>query len=194
MKDWGKCCEEEIFNILMVSGPVTIAEYMREVLTNPIHGFYMEEETVVGSEGHFITSPEIRWTQNSWEVPSSFLPLSQMFGESVAVWILNEWMKMGAPTEFQLVELGPGKGTLTSDILRTLSKLEPGCMDGVSVHLVEVSSKMRLLQRETLCGGNSEDVSLHGPRVCWYDHIADIPRQFSIFLGELITLRPLCLE
>ena len=112
----------------------------------------------------------------------------------MAVWILNEWMKMGAPTEFQLVELGPGKGTLTSDILRTLSKLEPGCMDGVSVHLVEVSSKMRLLQRESLCGGNSEDVSLHGPRVCWYDHIADIPRQFSIFLGELITLRPLSLE
>ena len=43
----------------MVSGPVTIAEYMREVLTNPIHGFYMEN-TVLGSEGHFITSPEIR--------------------------------------------------------------------------------------------------------------------------------------
>lgn len=32
---------------------------MREVLTNPIHGFYMEK-TVLGSEGHFITSPDIR--------------------------------------------------------------------------------------------------------------------------------------
>ena len=43
----------------MRSGPITIAEYMREVLTNPIHGFYMDKN-VLGSEGHFITSPEIR--------------------------------------------------------------------------------------------------------------------------------------
>ena len=50
--------EEDIF-IHLLSGPITIAEYMREVLTNPIHGFYMDKN-VLGSEGHFITSPEIR--------------------------------------------------------------------------------------------------------------------------------------
>ena len=51
--------EEDIF-IHLLSGPITIAEYMREVLTNPIHGFYMDKN-VLGSEGHFITSPEIRF-------------------------------------------------------------------------------------------------------------------------------------
>ena len=50
--------EEDIF-IHLLSGPITVAEYMREVLTNPIHGFYMDRN-VLGSEGHFITSPEIR--------------------------------------------------------------------------------------------------------------------------------------
>lgn len=41
--------------------------------------------------------------------------ISQMFGESIAVWLLNEWMKMGEPPEIQLVERGPGDGTLISD-------------------------------------------------------------------------------
>jgi NADH dehydrogenase [ubiquinone] 1 alpha subcomplex assembly factor 7 len=41
-----------------------------------------------------------------------------MFGECLAVWLLNEWLKMGQPRPVQLVELGPGKGTLMSDILR----------------------------------------------------------------------------
>ena len=159
---------------------------MREVLTNPIHGFYMEK-TVLGSNGHFITSPDIRSrlvdrNQIYFNISSS----SQMFGECVGAWILNEWMKMGCPAEFQLVELGPGRGTLTSDVLRTLSKLEPGCLEGASVHLVEVSSKMQQLQKDTLCGmGSTRDVCLQGPPVSWYDHIAEVPRQFSIFIGEL---------
>ena len=55
--------EEDIF-IHLLSGPITIAEYMREVLTNPIHGFYMDKN-VLGSEGHFITSPEIRLQSSS---------------------------------------------------------------------------------------------------------------------------------
>ena len=38
---------------------------MREVLTNPIHGFYIDNETVLGSKGHFVTSPEIRWVESA---------------------------------------------------------------------------------------------------------------------------------
>jgi len=49
----------ELCGKIRFTGPITIAEYMREVLTNPIHGFYMDK-TVLGSEGHFVTSPEIR--------------------------------------------------------------------------------------------------------------------------------------
>ena len=100
---------------------------------------------------------------------------SQMFGETVAVWIINEWMKMGSPTQFQLVELGPGKGTLITDILRTIAKLEPDCMSGISVQLVEISPDMRDLQRATLSG--------HDCPVFWSEHISEVPRQFSFFLG-----------
>ena len=106
-----------------------MSQYMKEVLTNPASGYYMKKD-VFGAKGDFTTSPEI----------------SQMFGESIGVWLLNEWAKMGRPRPLQLVELGPGRGTLMQDILRTICKISPELMRDVSVRLVEVSGLMRKLQ------------------------------------------------
>jgi len=61
-------------------GPISVAEYMEEVLTNPKFGFYISRD-VFGTEGDFITSPEV----------------SQMFGEvnefllnfEILVWLSN---------------------------------------------------------------------------------------------------------
>ena len=73
-------------------GPMSVATYMREVLTNPIHGYYMRND-VFGEKGDFITSPEI----------------SQLFGDMIAVWCLNEWLRMGKPSVMDIIELGPGR-------------------------------------------------------------------------------------
>lgn len=41
-------------------GPITVAEYMREVLYHPLGGFYAARgDAAIGGSGHFVTSPEI---------------------------------------------------------------------------------------------------------------------------------------
>ena len=99
--------EKELVSKINFTGPMSISQYMQEVLTNPAKGYYTTKEKVLGAPGDFVTSPEI----------------SQMFGECVAIWIVHEWMKMGSPRPLQLVELGPGHGTLMQDIIKTIHRL-----------------------------------------------------------------------
>lgn len=115
-------------------GPITIAEYMALALTDPKHGYYTGRDPL-GVQGDFITAPEI----------------SQIFGELIGLWLAVVWQGMGSPDPVNLVELGPGRGTLMSDILRATQNV-PGFADAVRVHLVEASPALKLAQEETLAG------------------------------------------
>ncbi|CAL5367947.1 unnamed protein product [Camellia sinensis] len=113
-------------------GPISVAEYMEEVLTNPKAGFYINRD-VFGAEGDFITSPEV----------------SQMFGEMVGVWAMCLWEQMGQPNRVNLIELGPGRGTLMADLLRGSSKCK-NFIESLHIHMVECSPTLQKLQYENL--------------------------------------------
>ncbi|KFV97687.1 NADH dehydrogenase [ubiquinone] complex I, assembly factor 7, partial [Eurypyga helias] len=148
-------------------------------LLSPPQGYYTRHGGV-GEGGDFVTSPEI----------------SQVFGELIGIWYISEWIAMGKPKAFQLVELGPGRGTLTDDILRVfnqLGSLLSKC--DVSIHLVEVSPKLSDIQAQMLTGGkvqaNPEDESAYmkgisktGIPIFWYRDIQDVPPGYSFYLAH----------
>ncbi|XP_049613769.1 protein arginine methyltransferase NDUFAF7, mitochondrial [Syngnathus scovelli] len=164
---------------IKATGPISVAEYMREALTNPVMGYYVKKN-MLGADGDFITSPEI----------------SQIFGELLGVWVVSEWIAAGRPKQLQLVELGPGKGSLASDVLRVFAQLQPVLSAAsVSLHLVEVSPVLSRLQAQTLVGTADEVVQegrpvyRHGQTaaglpVSWYRRLEDIPAGFSVFLAH----------
>lgn len=88
------------------TGPISIAAYMRQCLTSPDGGYYTanrEGRDQFGRKGDFVTSPEI----------------SQIFGELFGLWLLTEWMMQGRKKQgVEIIEVGPGRGTLMDDILR----------------------------------------------------------------------------
>lgn len=100
------------------SGPISVHEFMRFA-----NNAYYGRKDPLGVEGDFITAPEI----------------SQMFGEMVGIWLTDIWMRQGKPQHCHYVELGPGRGSLAADALRTMHRFgfEP------AVHFVENSPALR---------------------------------------------------
>ncbi|PKI84410.1 hypothetical protein MVES_001672 [Malassezia vespertilionis] len=101
---------------------------MQACLTNPDFGYYsgkLQENRngILGTRGDFITSPEI----------------SQVFGELLAVYYVSRWQASNAPERIRLIELGPGRGTLLSDMLRTFANFPEmfNCLR--TIQLVEAS-------------------------------------------------------
>ena len=94
-------------------------------------GYYIKQNPI-GLRNDFITAPEI----------------SQMFGEIIGLYILNCWEKK-IGTRFNLIELGPGKGTLINDILR-VGKINKKYIDSSNLTLIEKNEKLINLQKKNL--------------------------------------------
>jgi len=147
-------------------GPLSVADFMAEVLTHPSLGYYMTRD-VFGTLGDFVTSPEV----------------SQIFGELLAVWLASLWHQMGRPAKVRLVELGPGRGTLQADLLRAASQLQGGLSAALELHLVEVSPALRRMQAEKLgCGASAglvgegcSSAAFGGVQVRWHGSLDTVP-------------------
>ena len=132
------------------NGPITVADFMAAALTDPEYGYYMRRDPF-GRAGDFVTAPEV----------------SQMFGELIGLVCAEAWQAMGRPDPVQLIELGPGRGTLMADALRA-GQLVEGFNRAARVSLVEISPALRARQKAALAG-----VAQQPPQ--WFDDFSKTP-------------------
>jgi SAM-dependent MidA family methyltransferase len=156
--------QDTIKKLIRSAGPMPVWRYMELCLTHPEHGYYVSRDPL-GREGDFITSPEV----------------SQMFGELLGLWAASVWKAIGSPQKVQLIELGPGRGTLMADAMRALRVLPP-LYQAISVHMVEINPVLREKQRAAL--SNMRDVT-------WHDSLDQVPGGSSIiFANEYFDVLP----
>jgi len=143
---------------------MTVEAFMRLCLHDPEFGYYTTRPRL-GAEGDFITAPLA----------------SQMFGELIGLWAVDAWSRLGQPAPFRLVEMGPGDGTLTSDLMRA-ARVVPGFRASAELWLVEISGPLIEMQHERL--------AVHGPR--WAGSLAEVPAGAPLVLiaNELLDCLP----
>ncbi|WP_319413218.1 class I SAM-dependent methyltransferase [uncultured Cohaesibacter sp.] len=150
--------EALIKRLILATGPVSVATYMSLCLTDPQHGFYTSQRPI-GAKGDFITAPEI----------------SQLFGELIGIWMLAVWQQSGRPAPFHLVELGPGRGTLASDMIRAIAT-DPEAMACLHLHLLEISPTLQKQQQTAL-----SDIDY---QKSWHSHFASLPQAPLFIIGN----------
>ncbi|QND53804.1 class I SAM-dependent methyltransferase [Phyllobacterium sp. 628] len=148
------------------TGPISVADYMALCLFDPENGYYTTREPF-GRDGDFITAPEV----------------SQMFGELIGVWCVGAWQAMGSPAQFILCEMGPGRGTLMKDVLRTLVKIAPDFAAAADIRMIEISGRLAELQKVKL--------ATCGLPIQWHEQFSDIPSgPLLLFANELFDAIP----
>ena len=126
---------EQILAEIDAQGPISIARYMDLCLNDPAQGYYAAHPRL-GAEGDFVTAPHI----------------SQMFGELLGLWSAQVWRDLGSPGTLTLAEMGPGDGTMMSDVRRALRAI-PDFAAASRLVLIETSSPLRAAQQALLGEG-----------------------------------------
>jgi SAM-dependent MidA family methyltransferase len=148
---------------IAADGPISIPDFMNRCLHDPQDGYYATRPAL-GPEGDFITAPLV----------------SQMFGELIGLWAVETWSRMGRPDSFDLIEIGPGDGTLMGDMLRA-ARLVPEFLAAAKVVLVERSDPLAALQAEKFPEAR---------RVSFYPRIVGDDGPFILVANEFLDCLP----
>ncbi|MDO1582339.1 class I SAM-dependent methyltransferase [Rhizobium oryzicola] len=158
---------EKIKTLIRMNGPISVTDYFALCLADPEYGYYRTRDPF-GLTGDFITAPEV----------------SQLFGEMLGIFLVHAWQQHGTPENTQLVEIGPGRGTMMLDMLRVISKLAPSLHENLQVHMVETSERLRGVQRVTL--------EAYSSKIHWHSDFQDVPEGFTLLAAnELFDAIPI---
>ncbi|MEP3048289.1 MAG: class I SAM-dependent methyltransferase [Roseibium sp.] len=143
---------------IAVDGPISVAQYMSICLSDPEYGYYTTRDPF-GEKGDFITAPEV----------------SQMFGELIGAVCMGGYAAISNPEHFELVELGPGRGTLMADFLR-MAALNDDFINAAHLNFVEMSPRLRDIQTRTLSKAPLQPGFL--------EHFQDVPDKPIILIAN----------
>jgi len=133
-----------------------VDKFFKNVLYDKKNGYYSTKQPF-GKEGDFITAPKI----------------SNIFSEIIAIWMISTWESFGKPKTLNIVELGPGDGSLTKVLLEVFQRF-PDFNVAKKIYLYEVSSFLKNLQKKKI--NNSE--------IKWVKNFKNINNGPVIFFGN----------
>ena len=135
---------------------IPVDKFFKNVLYDKKFGYY-SSQFPFGQKGDFVTSPKI----------------SSLFSEMIAIWIVASWEIFGKPKNFNIVELGPGDGTLTKTLIRSFKKF-PEFNSIKKIFLYEESNYLKKLQKQNIFDKN----------VTWLNNFDKITNGPVIFFGN----------
>ncbi len=135
---------------------VPVDEFCENFLYNEASGYYTNQ-IEFGKKGDFITSPTI----------------SNLFSEIIGIWIISAWENIGEPKKFNIVELGPGDGSLVSILIKVFKKF-PKFYNSSKIYLYE---KSKLLKKK-------QKVKLKNENIKWISSFNKIQSGPIIFFGN----------
>lgn len=160
---------------IKTTGPLSLLAFIRQCLTHPQFGYYTTRDPLDVSSGDFITSPEI----------------SSMFGEMIGIWLFSTWFNQNKPQKLNIIEFGPGRGTLMYDCLKSFNKFKKNLIleENIEITMIEASPVLRKEQWKLLCGNNkfatenngfNTSQTQWGNRIKWVDNETDITNDESV--------------
>jgi len=114
---------EEITN----HGPIPFSRYMELCLYHPELGYYSRNAEQFGKAGDFFTSSDVH----------------AVFGRLLARQFEEIWRAFGSPKQFEILELGPGRGLFARDVLDWSEKKFPEFFNSLHYSLSEQSASLR---------------------------------------------------
>ena len=133
-----------------------VDNFFKNVLYDKKIGYY-NSKIPFGKTGDFITSPKV----------------SYLFSEIIAIWMISCWETFGKPKNFNIVELGPGDGSLTKILLKSFRQF-PEFNSIKKIFLFEESDYLREIQKKKIV---DKDVK-------WINNFDKIKKGPVIFFGN----------
>ena len=133
-----RCPEWLIDQIINSGGSISFYKYMYLVLNDPENGFYSTGKLNIGKNGDFCTSPSM---SNDF---------ARLLAIQVIDWLLDLEKSEIDSELYSLVEIGPGEGDLSRDLIMAIAEIAPALISKLELVLVELNVGMRRRQEKVV--------------------------------------------